>query len=367
MERIKNEPIYLKVHSKTKAMKNAINFLKNIKLKDNVILIFHNDTDGICSAVLMDTLLDKLNKNERAFISQPMPTEKTLIKNIQTYMPNKLIFLDLAVDQQYNILKILKQACEILVIDHHQITRNLNAVGIAHYNPRFENNEIYRSCSYVTYKICSQMGLPKNLNWIALLGAIGDYDLAFSQDLINEVKDDYPELNVNEPYKSIFGRLSDMITAANVTNSMSYEQIVKVLKNSKNPEGFISENEQILKAYQDVENEILSIMVDAENNSLTYKNLIIYNLNSKYRLRSQISTRLSEKYRDSVILVYEKIKNDIKISSRNQSKRVNVAEILSKATDGLKASSGGHAAAAGATIKAGDWETFKERIINLLA
>ena len=66
-----------------------------------------------------------------------------------------------------------------------------------------------------------------------------------------------------------------------------------------------------------------------------------------------------------LIIVYEKKGSKIKVSARNQD-GMNVAAVLKKAAAGMKASAGGHDAAAGASLQEKDWETFKQRVIEVV-
>jgi single-stranded DNA-specific DHH superfamily exonuclease len=71
---------------------------------------------------------------------------------------------------------------------------------------------------------------------------------------------------------------------------------------------------------------------------------------------------LSEKHRNKIIVVYEKVGSWIDVSARNQGKQFNVGQLLKKAAEGLKASGGGHEAAAGAKVPEKHWEEFRERL-----
>ena len=119
----------------------TVEFLRNIKKTDNVVIIFNNDGDGICSCVLINKLLEKKGV-EPYIISQPMPPDKFLQKRIQTTVPTKIIFLDMAMDQQPQIVKRFAGICDILIVDHHTIARDMNSHAIVHYNPRFEKKSL---------------------------------------------------------------------------------------------------------------------------------------------------------------------------------------------------------------------------------
>lgn len=348
-------------------MDKVIDFLNKITPKDDIVIVFNNDADGICSCVLMKKLLKEKNVKEPYIIYQPMPTDKNLIKKIQTTIPTKIIFLDLAVDQQQNLIRKVSGICDILIIDHHKITKDMNIKNIVHYNPRFDKPDIYQSASYLTYNICSKITDMSNSLWIAMIGIIADYNLDDSTDLIKEFDKKNPGFIENIP-DSLVAKIAQMIVAVRGTRALTCDQIVRILEAARNPEDFYKSKdaEKLIESYKIIENEILSITLDVEKNSEIIGDLILYRYKSKFGLRSEIATRISERHPGKMVIVYEKMGDKIKLSSRNQDKKYNVSKILSKAAKGMKASAGGHDVAAGATVQVKDWEDFKNNLISLL-
>src|SRR3989338_9214451 len=171
-------------------MNKAIEFIKNIGKNDGVVIIFNNDGDGICSCALFMKYLKKIG-NEPYIINQPMPLDQNIIKRIQTSLPNKIVFLDMAVDQQSDIVKKLKGIADILVIDHHQIYKDLNSENVVHHNPRLENPKLYQSTTYLVYKLLSEIDDYSNYLWIAAAGMISDYNLEDSKDVVEEIRKAY--------------------------------------------------------------------------------------------------------------------------------------------------------------------------------
>jgi single-stranded DNA-specific DHH superfamily exonuclease len=350
---------------KTKFKKSS-EFLRTIKEKDNVIIVYNNDADGITSCVLVKKVLEKV-KNNPYIISQPMPTEKNLIRKIQTTLPTKIIFLDLAIDQQQDVMKKIGNLCDILIIDHHQITKDMDSPCIVHYNPRFKSPEIYQSTAYCTYNICSDVIDMSDHLWIAAVGMIGDYNLENSQDLVKKIKEEY-KIKERKLYDSYLGRIADMISAARATRELTCEEMVLILDKSKSLEDFekVKGSEKMMESFKTIENEIMSIEQDVESNAEKNGDLIIYHLKSKYSLGSAVATRVSGNYMDKVFIIYSKERDKIHLSARNQKGNYDVAKILRRASSGLRGSAGGHDRAAGATIEAKDWGIFKERLINFL-
>jgi len=345
--------------------KKVISFLNKIKPKDVIITIFHNDADGICSCVLMNKFLkQKIGREADFLISQPMPPDKNLLQKIRLSLPTKVIFLDLAIDQNKSLIKKIETDCEILVIDHHQISNNLNSKKTVHYNPLFKNS-VYQSASYLTYKICSEICNMEKYLWVSLVGIVGDYNIADSMDLINEAKKKYPRLikkcDQETVHNSLFGQIADMISAAKACR-ISCEEIVKIISNIKFPDD-VWTNQTLTESYRKIQKEMERLMIDAKSNIDTNKNIIFYEIKSPYNLRSPLATRLSKEYQKKLIIIWSKIKNRVKLSARNQNKNIDVGKVLRNAIKGIKhASAGGHATAAGLDIRKGDWEVVKERL-----
>jgi RecJ-like exonuclease len=78
-----------------------------------------------------------------------------------------------------------------------------------------------------------------------------------------------------------------------------------------------------------------------------------------------LSTRISEKHQKSLVVIYEKVGNRMKVSSRNQAKNINAGKVMQKAAGEVGGSGGGHEAAAGATVPTDEWDKFKEIVVKL--
>lgn len=336
---------------------SAISFLKNIKPTDGVVVVFNNDGDGIASCVMLKKWLSQLG-TEPYIISQPMPPDKNLIRRIQTGLPNKIIFLDMAIDQQPATAQKLKGIADILIIDHHIISHDMSEHGIAHYNPRFEDPLRYQSTSYCTYKIVSRLTDISEWSWVAAIGIVADYDLSCSQDVIKEAQKKWP--------LEIFGKIAAMIESVRVTKLMSCEQIVELINNSKSPEQMI-ETGDFRQAYEMIENETAAVLLDAEASSEKVGDIIFYNIKSRYNIKSPISTKLSEKWPNKFVVVYEQIGKYVNASVRSQSKKPSVDKTLRIVARSIKScSAGGHEAAGGAQMPQSEWVTFKQKLIEVI-
>lgn len=346
-------------------MKKAVDFLKNISEKDDVVVVFNNDGDGICSCVLLNKFLAKTGRKKPYIINQPMPMDKNIIQRIQTTVPHKIIFLDIAADQQQGILKKLGGICDILIVDHHQVFKDMTGKNIVHYNPRMEKHDVYQSTSYCVYKICSKLEDMSEALWIAGIGMVSDYNLNDSKDLVREIKEKY---NLDEPlYGTKLGRIADMISSTRATNALSCEQMVDVFETASFESFEETEHaDKMIEAAEIINNEMLALLHDSEEHAEKIGKIVFYNIKSKFNLGSALSTKISEGYQKNLVIIWERTGNRIKVSSRNQAKNINAGRVLQKAASSVGGSGGGHEAAAGATISAENWDKFKELLVKLV-
>ncbi|MBI4896246.1 MAG: DHH family phosphoesterase [Candidatus Aenigmarchaeota archaeon] len=342
---------------------DAVSFLKKIKPSDNVVIVFNNDGDGICACTLLKKMLHARACKEPYIIEQPMPTEKELLRKIQTTIPQKIIFLDLAMDQQMDIIKKIKSIADIMVVDHHKVEQNLNKKGMVHVNPRFAKPEIYQSATYLMYKICSQIVELSSALWIAGVGMIADYNLDDSQDIVAEIQKKY---HVTDIKKTKLAVIAEMIEAARSTQEMTCEEMVKMFEQIESFEAFdrAPKVDKLLKAREIITAEMQRIDGEFKDRAEKFGNIILFQPQSKYGILSSVATKYGLLNPKKTVVIYEKKKSVYKISARNQDGK-DVAELLKNASQDLKASAGGHKAAAGATISARDWDMFRERLIKL--
>lgn len=352
-------------------MKKATDFLEKIKDRDEIVVIFNNDGDGICSCALLNKLLEKTGRKRPYIIAQPMPMDRNILQRIQTTVPDKIIFLDIAADQQQSVLKKLGSICDIMIVDHHQVFKNMNQQKdakppvVVHYNPRMEQHDTYKSTSYCIYKICSKLADMSDLLWVAGVGMVSDYNLEDSKDLVKLIKEKYSI--EGKLYDTKLGRIADMISAARATNMLSCEQMVDVMEAATYEEFEKAKNaDKMAEARRIIENETASILADAEEHAERIGKVIFYNIKSRYNLGSSLSTKISEKFPRNLLIVYEKTGNRVKVSGRNQGKNINAGKVMQKAAKDAEGSGGGHEAAAGATVAADKWDKFREILIKIV-
>jgi single-stranded DNA-specific DHH superfamily exonuclease len=336
----------------------ALEFLRNIKPSDGVVIIYNDDADGICSCVIIRKYLASVGV-EPYIIAQPMPPDKQLLRRVQSGAPNKIIWLDMAIDQTPTLVQRMASFAEQLVVDHHVILNDLSKIkNVIHHNPRFKQKGMYQSTTYLAWKLAAEL-LKDDLVWIAGIGAVADYDLRWSRDLVEEFDRRWG--------MATFQKLANMMESVCTTKALGYDQLVERLLKAEGPEELL-EDEVFKKSDKSVQAEIDSALADAETSGELVNGIFFYQPKTKYNIKSAISGKLSERWPNRLIFVYGKVNNNINASVRSAGGRYNLSIILKDASKGIKgASAGGHEAAGGGTIPFEEWEDFKLRLIDAAA
>ena len=97
-------------------------FFKKLNEKDKIALISHSDLDGVASSKLASKIVNaKLMK----FIDY-FDVNEELVNELKSNGINKIIFTDISFDKG-EIVKELEKFAEILIVDHHLFTLDLNS------------------------------------------------------------------------------------------------------------------------------------------------------------------------------------------------------------------------------------------------
>lgn len=344
-----------------------ISFKKDIKriasllAIKNKLILYHRDIDGTTSAAL---LLKFFPADSRSLESPRLGTEA--LYAIKEKKPDLLIFLDLAIDQDWKQIKALEKTAKILVIDHHLFDKDLNSSQTCYLNPRLSHPKAYLSTSYLVYHLLKKLKKPvQGYAWIAALGVIGDYAFEEGKDVLDEARRGDESLLRGEPRESRLGEGGKLISAAiTARGEKGAEKALQALMKAsqlQNLEG----DQQLEKWEKTIREEVERVVESFEREKEWHpqKNLAILDIKSKFSVTSIVSTILAEKHPDLTIIVRRRVEEGSKLSFRNQSGNVNLNDLVKRACKGI-GQGGGHEKAAGAFVT--DWETFRKRFLKLL-
>jgi len=334
---------------------STLNFIRSIKEKDRILIVCDDDVDGLCSAIVLKKTLERMGikriKTSQTSIYKITKTNFNLRKF------SKIIVMDLGI---YSLQKDLKELLgrNFLLIDHHPITQKIKSKNVIVINPRENNPEIYQPTSYITYKLCSRLTKIKDMEWVAVLGTLGDYGFDDCKDLIKK----YIHIKKkNEIWKTKFGKVA-VILSVGISN-FGPTFIFDIIKKSKNLSE-IFRNKKLRKVYKKHSKFFGSEKKRFWKNVEIFKDikLIISTTpeNEKLIDKSVVSA-ISSEHLDTIIILIQKVDDVYRANVRYHGGDINLGELLSYSAWG---EGGGHRQAAGALIPLNKLSEFKKRFVK---
>ncbi len=333
----------------------ALDFLKNLTSGDRILIVFHRDADGLCSAVIARKALERSGLKPDIMVTH---LEKTAeLESVAKSKYNAVIFLDLALDHLGGRFWNEKQ--KVLIIDHHPFHKDLNSGNVAHFNSHFFSGG-YLPASYLSYKIFSEVSDISDLEWISVLGTIADYGYDDCRDLL----DKYISVSEKkEMFGTKYGKAAGMINGASFF--LGFEKMADILSSASGIDEFIR-NRRIGRYYEKFSREIERLKKEFFKKAEKTGNVYFAHIESRIdRIQSSLLTQLSTENPEKVLVIYHKVGENIKLSGRAQT-GYDLGTIFMKAAEFAGGSGGGHKPAAGAMIPASNIDKFRKKVAEMI-
>lgn len=328
-------------------------FILKIKPKDRVVLIYDADVDGVSSAAIALSGLEKLGIKNVRLVHKDWRVTNNLSGLVAKF--DRGIILDVPTPVIEKQLKKIKK--ELLVIDHHP-SKDVGSKNIIYINPGLKRREIYQPVSYLTYKIFSKIVDVTDKEWLAVVGTIGDYGFEDCKDLLRK----YLEIKKKEDvWRTELGKIAMMINGAIAV--LNPRKTLEILKPIKDLDEF-KKNRKIKIASKKFDNEFERVKIEFKKNLEIYVDfdLIFSEIKTKFsRIGSTLSTYIATKYPNKLIIVLEKLNGNYKIHGRMENGKIHVGKLFEKLCDG-----GGHREAGAGMIKAVEINKLKANLIRKL-
>jgi single-stranded DNA-specific DHH superfamily exonuclease len=344
---------------------DGIAFLRGIGKSDKVAAFSHIDTDGFVSGFLMDKAISPM---KIYFFDYSTDLIKNVVEIVQEQDIKKVVFTDLNLEQNLEDLKKLSNVCDVMIVDHHQYSEDINSKNLV-----FLRTDSGTCAALATYDLLLQ--IPEfreriqHYDWLAAAAVIADYTFEQHREFVQNAEKKYnikvKAENQVQAYSSDFGIIATLINNAAIyfyKDKMKFYEIFKRVED-------IGDIKIIEKYARGVQKEIARAIEDFEKHCERKKDVMFYASKLHYPVTSSVTSILSGKYKNkTIIFVAESAaRGDVKISSRRQDGKVNLPELLQKATQGLRdATTGGHFKAAGGSIRKEDIEKFKKKLMELV-
>lgn len=338
----------------SESLDKEILFIMKIKPKDRIVLIYDADVDGVSSAAIALSGLEKLGIKNIRLVHKDWKVTNNLSELVARF--DKGIILDVPTPVIEKQLKKIRK--DLLVIDHHP-SKDVSSKNIVYINPRLKKREIYQPVSYLTYKIFSKIVDVTDKEWLAVVGTVGDYGFEDCKDLLRK----YLEIKKKEDvWKTELGKTAMMINGAIAV--LNPRKTLGILKPIKDLEEF-KKNVKIKTASKRFDNEFERVKIEFKKNLEIYVDfgLIFSEIKPKFsRISSTLSTYIATKYPNKFIMIVERMNGNYKIHGRMENGKIHVGELLEKLCVG-----GGHREAGAGIVKMGEINRFKANLIRELA
>lgn len=327
-------------------------FIRRLNEKDKIALISHSDLDGVASSKLASKIVDvKFMK----FIDY-FDINEGLVNELKTNGINKIIFTDISFEKG-EIVKELEKFAEILIIDHHLFTLDLNSDKTV-----FISVDGY-CASYLCYYLFSKIENLTMLDWLVAAASLSDFCYHKNAEWLEQVEKKYGErFSIQEMAK--LSRIYDVSLKLSLTLiyfrgkvDETYKMLGDNIESAENLENYA----------KDVQREIneSAERFEKEKNAFKSGEGYFWEFAPEFFIKSILINHLSIRHPDKTMILVQNNDSYYEISARRKDGKTNIVELLKNLGRGLDVSSGGHMFAAGATILPKYIPYFRERLRNL--
>lgn len=350
-------------------------FMKELRKEDKIALLHHTDPDGVCSGVIAAKTVEKirgkkidLRLNQRGDQLFILPETVEQFKSLGI---NKLIIVDMGVDQRPEQIKEVEKFCDILIIDHHKIYNDLSSKKTIFIKPQtmFDDPNPASYCaSKLCFDLCSEAADINELDWISSIGVIGDCAFTRWKDFLDEVFRKYSFEKNEDVFSTIPGKTASLISEVESFSSQKVGEIFDTVYSAEKYADILGS--ELSKLQVKVKSEIdywLDHFEDFADMREEHE-LIFYLIKPKFNVKANISTILCLKYPNKTVIIAQDMGGEmIGISGRRRDEKIAVNDLFEKATEKLEgASAGGHIPAAGGKVKRKDLSKFKDNIMEII-
>ncbi|MBS3070869.1 DHH family phosphoesterase [Candidatus Pacearchaeota archaeon] len=330
---------------------------KHLEKAQNPVFFFDNDSDGLCSFLLLQKYS---NKGKGIPIRSFPELSVEYFRKIFELNADYIFILDKPLIAAEFFEEAKKYNIPIVCIDHHDIDKSKIPEFVNYFNPVFDGvND-----GPTTY-LCYQISQKKEDMWIAIVGCVAD---RFLPDFYQEFREIYPDLTIDSEdafevrYKSQIGKITNMLSFALKDRTTNVVNMMKFMSNAKNPYEVLEESQNnytMHKRFNQINLKYKNLLEKAEKFYNLNKKILFFKYAGDLSISSDVANELCYMFPDKIVVVAYISGMKVNISARGKK----VRDAVSNAVEGLENStSGGHEEAVGAKVMTEDLEKFREKI-----
>jgi hypothetical protein len=345
-------------------------FMRSLKQDDRIAIVHDTDPDGLCAAVILAKLVERLrgkkidlrlNLDKKEYAVTAQMSKKMRAKQI-----NKLLTVDFSMDQNSGMIKKFERFMSLLIIDHHKLYNNVNSKKTILIKPQlFTNIDPARYCgAKLSYDLSNRLVDMTDLDWLAAVASIADIATKPWKRWLERVLKKHKVRPAKELFKTKFGKVASILNSAEVYSVKNTAECFRTLYKANTPDDIL--RSKLTRFKRVIGKEINYWLSKFKQKAEKHKDLYWFEIRPKHNIHSPMATFLGQRYPHNTVIIASVRRDSVAVSARRSDKAVAVNELLEKATAGLKRSSaGGHVPAAGAGLRKKDYLTFKKRVLRL--
>lgn len=341
-------------------------------------LLHHADCDGCVGSVFCNYVIARfgLNLNKRIWILSAEYDLQSQKELIQESRPEILIFLDLDVVSDGVLLGEWKRGVKrILIYDHHKVDgQELDRLlrdhsDVFYFNPRLLSQPHSFPASYFGYSLFRKFQNQDSRTWLMGAGLIGDRALDEDPEIKKMVLAEYQMLSKSENSRGLQD-ITFMINAGyfhrdSQINDVSFELAYNAFLQN-NPFLFFDPSFHLVTEINRRKREIDIAVAKAcqQADEIVIKDrdlpLIIYILDSEHYISGLVSSALSARFKDEIIVVGQSWGDKFSFEiRRGPDCNIDITRILNIQRNYYRTlSAGGHPPACGALVVKEDRDKF---------
>ena len=314
------------------------------------LILSHTDCDGLCSAAIV---LSKFPESA-IFFTKPV----SFLSDLRDSDAAKIIICDIAITKSdakavASLLESKSRKSEIIYFDHHELPAGLMDKDIkiskyVHQQNVCTSELVYRNLN---------AGLPEERIWLALYGAIGDFE-----DSSPFVKDRI----LSWDRRALYFEVSTLILGIKNREFDSYDakrRIVRMLSKGLNP----SDVPGLVKSAKEAVTREFELYEYIKSNARKKGKVGYVEDVPHFGFRGPSALFSATVTNSQIGLCAYDRREYIDVTARKRGGDVRLNRLMEKAAEMVGGSGGGLPSAAGARIPSGKWEKFLQQVNKILA
>lgn len=350
-------------------------FFMGLTKKDRIALMHDKDPDGICSGVIVATLVRRLRGKPvdvrlhvpgSAYLPTPGMAGRLKKKRI-----NVLITTDISADHEPAFIRRVAKFARVIILDHHKVYTKFSEKNITVVKPQLLQKRVQPSAyaaSKFTFDLGNRLADLSDLDWLAATGLIADVGGASWKRWLGAVFRKHGLAMKKDHFATRLGQMATVINSAIVFDSRNIPLVYKTVLGARKPADVMRSR---LRRYHDaVQRELdkWTRLLDKKAEKHPEHELIVYYIEPKLHIKATLSTVLSLKYPHNTLVLLSPAGSMVTVSARRHDQKVAMNTLLERSVQGLRgASGGGHIPAAGARFFKKDLLRFRSQLLDCVA